>query len=526
MRNRKLALEALTFLADRGAEDSCVCAGRRDAPLIQLLEKQRGFRVHSFFEERSAAFFALGCAKRSSRPGVIVTTSGTAVAELLPAFIEAHYSGYSLIALTADRPRRLRGTGAPQTIDQVGLLGRYVSQCIDVEVGESLPGNENLPRGSLHFNLAFDEPLNEGDAPTLEFAPRSFDSVNLGGGELATIEHLLGRFLAPLVVVGPLKRAAQESVQRFVSSLGAPMLLEASSGLRGSKELSDLELTGGNGFVTQLLHGGAFDGVIRIGGVPSARCWRDLDEKLTSLPVLNISEVPYPGLGRGEMVTVPLNTLPPIQSRIVSPLARELIARDHAASAELLSVIESEPMAEVSFLRELSKLIPAEAALYLGNSLPIREWDLGALREKNWRLIEANRGANGIDGQLSTFFGWSLEASERWCILGDLTTLYDLSAPSCAPQSGKTRIVVVNNGGGQIFRRMFSEKLFRNEHTVSFEGWATMWGFEYRAFDRIPLSTDLPDRVVIELRPDNLASERMWGRYDRLNENLWRSPVS
>jgi len=520
MRNRKLAIEALTFLADRGVEDICVCAGRRDAPLIQLLEKQRGFRVYSFFEERSAAFFALGAAKRTGRPTAIVTTSGTAVAELLPAFIEAEYSGHALVAVTADRPRRLRGTGAPQTIEQVGLLGRYVSACFDIEVGDSMPFDASLVKGSLHLNLAFDEPLNEGEAPALEFAPRAFDSVRRTSGDMERIESALALYNSPLVIVGPVKRAARENVEQFVRTLGAPTLLEAASGLRGSTELNDIELSGGNGFITKLLHEGVFDGVVRIGGVPSARCWRDLDEKLKLVPVFNISDVPYPGLSRGELVTIDLQTLASSIRPRVGDRSRAILARDRAASEVVVAAIEGERSGEVAFIRELSRVIPSDAALYLGNSLPIREWDLGAVRDKNWRAVEANRGANGIDGQLSTFFGWSIDAEERWCILGDLTTLYDLSAPSCAPKDGKIRIVVINNGGGQIFRRMFEEKLFRNEHQVSFEGWAAMWGFEYRLVDRLPLSRDLPDRVVIEVRPENAASERMWGRYDRLHDSV------
>jgi 2-succinyl-5-enolpyruvyl-6-hydroxy-3-cyclohexene-1-carboxylate synthase len=519
VKNRSLATAALNLLAKLGVMEVCVCAGRRDAPLIQILEKQRGFRVHSFFEERSAAFFALGCAKRTGRPGAIVTTSGTAVAELLPAFIEAHYSGYSLIAVTADRPRRLRGTGAPQTIDQVGIFGSYVAQCIDREVGEELPHDILLDRGSLHLNLAFDEPLNEGEPPTLDFdvaageSPRSLETT--------VLTEKLTRFLAggtsPLVVVGPVKATAREGVERFVRALKAPTLVEGASGLRGAPSLQDIELVGGNNFLQKLLSAGTFDRIVRVGGVPSARVWRDLDEKFSSLPVLHITDTVFPGLGRGDVVTVALEGLPARHMPEWGATSANVSVHDRRAGAALVECIESEPTSEVALVRALSERIAAEAAVYLGNSLPIREWDLGAVREKMWRAVEANRGANGIDGQLSTFFGWSLEATERWCILGDLTTLYDLSAPSCAPESGKIRIVIVNNGGGQIFRRMFSEKLFRNEHSVSFEGWASMWGFAYLRVDGAPVPADLPDRVVIEIRPDQAASDRMWARYDSLS---------
>ncbi|HEV7571931.1 MAG TPA: thiamine pyrophosphate-binding protein, partial [Thermoanaerobaculia bacterium] len=123
-----------------GATDFCVCAGSRNAPLLAVLAGS-DLRIYSFVDERAAAFFALGRAKLTGRPAAVVTTSGTAVAELLPAAIEAHYSGTPLILITADRPARYRGTGAPQSIEQEEIFGVYA-------------------RGSVtHINVEFDEPL-------------------------------------------------------------------------------------------------------------------------------------------------------------------------------------------------------------------------------------------------------------------------------------------------------------------------------------------------------------------------------
>lgn len=129
----------------RGARDFCVCAGSRNSPLLAVL----GVDVFSFVDERSAAFFALGRIKLHSSPVAVVTTSGTAAAELLPAAIEAYYSGLPLILITADRPARFRGTGAPQSIEQAGLFGVYAET--------SLPSwSGSRP---LHLNVEFDEPL-------------------------------------------------------------------------------------------------------------------------------------------------------------------------------------------------------------------------------------------------------------------------------------------------------------------------------------------------------------------------------
>ena len=127
-----------------GVVDFCICGGSRNAPLIAALGSG-----YTFVDERSAAFFALGRAKRDGKPVAVITTSGTAVAELLPAAIEAFYSGVPLILITADRPARFRGTAAPQSIEQVGLFGVYATTDID-------HWNRRVP---LHINVEFDEPL-------------------------------------------------------------------------------------------------------------------------------------------------------------------------------------------------------------------------------------------------------------------------------------------------------------------------------------------------------------------------------
>ena len=133
-----LIRSTLTALARLGVAEVCVAAGARNAPLITALIASDGIKLWSFFEERSAAFFALGRMMADRMPVAVLTTSGTAAAELLPAVIEAYYQGLPLVLVTADRPRRYRGSGAPQAIEQKDLFGPYVSACIDVEQGASI----------------------------------------------------------------------------------------------------------------------------------------------------------------------------------------------------------------------------------------------------------------------------------------------------------------------------------------------------------------------------------------------------
>jgi 2-succinyl-5-enolpyruvyl-6-hydroxy-3-cyclohexene-1-carboxylate synthase len=146
MSNVARATDLIGELKSAGVVDFVVCGGSRNAPLIAALGPAHAF---TFVDERSAAFFALGRVKRDGRPVAVITTSGTAVAELLPATIEAFYSAAPLILVTADRPARFRGTGAPQTIDQIGIFGGYAAW--------QLSGwNRQMP---LHINIEFDEPL-------------------------------------------------------------------------------------------------------------------------------------------------------------------------------------------------------------------------------------------------------------------------------------------------------------------------------------------------------------------------------
>ena len=153
MTNIEKAREIITTLARAGVQDFVLCGGSRNAPLVAALaaanSERRTANVYTFVDERSAAFFALGRSKRDERPVAVVTTSGTAVAELLPAAIEAFYSGVPLILVTADRPARFRTTGAPQAINQVGIFGEYATTAID-------DWSRHAP---LHINVEFDEPL-------------------------------------------------------------------------------------------------------------------------------------------------------------------------------------------------------------------------------------------------------------------------------------------------------------------------------------------------------------------------------
>ena len=300
----------------------------------------------------------------------------------------------------------------------------------------------------------------------------------------------MSRFSKPLVLIGGLAARHRARVRELTAD--AITYAEPLSGLREHSSITAGE---------RMIARGRFDGVIRIGNVPTLRFWRDLET--LDVPVVHYSDLPFTGLTRGEVH--PISDLPRIEGN-----DEAFLEEDRAFAKRISGILDDEPQSELAMLRALSRELAAGTRVYLGNSLPIREWDLVA--ERKPFDYEGNRGANGIDGQLSTFFGWCDPARDNVCVVGDLTAIYDLGAPWIVPQLGhdRFRIVIVNNGGGRIFGRVASlraldpalrERVIENVHHVGFEHWAAMWG--------------ISDRVT-ELVPDEEASKRVWQRYDAL----------
>jgi 2-succinyl-5-enolpyruvyl-6-hydroxy-3-cyclohexene-1-carboxylate synthase len=523
-------------LHDTGVRDVVVCAGARNSPLVLVLGSTQGFQVHSFFEERSAGFFALGVARRTGRPVAVLTTSGTATAQLLPAMIEAFHSNVPLIAMTADRPKRLRGSGAPQSIDQVGLYGKFVEREFDLENGELASLAGWTKKKPIHLNICFDEPLIDETVSTLDLTegsslatlsakaavPHTLTSTTTAQSHHQEVhQEALKEFLNAakklLVIVGTIESEKERTaVAVFLTKLRAPIYAEATSGLRESRLLSDWLLTAGDRGLSHAISGNnqTFTHVLRLGGVPTVRIWRDLDQTESGISVFSLSTLPFSGLSRGRFICADVSEV----LNGMNPTTCEnptMIDRDREVGRKLLALFQSEPTAEPSLIRKISEKIPPRALVYVGNSLPIREWDLAATGKIN-RRVKANRGVNGIDGQISTFFGVADVARENWAILGDLTALYDLTAP-WALQSRRDfafRLVIINNGGGKIFERIFGHSLFENEHHLDFKNWAKMWNLSYTKWTGGHWPFRINSRHVIEVQPSAAATKRFWDQYD------------
>lgn len=518
--NKLLAAEVLAALRAAGVKTLVVCPGGRNAPLVLCADASRdAFEVLNFFEERSAAFFALGRIRRDNWPVAVITTSGTAAAELLPAMLEAVHGGWPLIAVTADRPRRLRGTGAPQTIDQPPLFAAARVPVIDIDA----PGQiSTLPSGAMHLNVCFDEPVG-GEAIGLAAGrtgdPRRAEPWMTESEARQHWDEFFGRAHNPLVLVSSLDAGEAHAVAPWLAALSSPLYLEEISQLRGHRHLQELSLHAGERILTTHECRTACDGVLRIGGVPTPRVWRELDED--PRPLLHVSRVPFPGLARPSAV-VPLEHFAALSGDTVPRGGKNeaLFARDRQVAQATGDLLMREPRSEAALVHAAAEKFDNNARVLLGNSLAIREWDLVAPRTTTNRTFFGNRGVNGIDGLVSTMLGLAGPDRPAAALIGDLSALYDLAGlwPAAQLAGADITLAVINNGGGKIFDRMFGDAAFLNSHALRFRGWAEMFGWHYGQVhtpgDQWPAATPR----LVEILPDAQATARFAESYAA----LWR----
>jgi len=531
--NVERAVAAVSHTVSRlGVREVVVCAGARNTPILVAAARHPLVRCWRHFDERSAGFFALGRIKATKRPVAVVVTSGTAVAELLPSVIEGFYAGEPLVVIAGDRQAEWRGGGAPQSIEQAGIFGGY-ALCADLR-GEANDGAllddvclrwEENRTSPVFFNLCFSEPLFDGGI-----------AVDFGelGDEVITRDEpcfaLSADDFAPRtgVVVGQIDESDRRDVASALANLGLPVWAEVTSGLAVFPELAELLIPDWATF----LHDDELkpDQLVRLGGVPNGRFWRDL-ESLPEVRVTSVSEVGMRGLGREQNVVIErrdvedwVNAWSKCGYRGDGDWIAAVLAKAAAEREVIRECVAEFSTSEVGLMAKLLKAASEADVAFFGNSLSIREAQLVAGNELAGR-IHASRGANGIDGQLSTFIGSAVGAAEAWGVFGDLTTLYDFSAPWMLDQVDAAtawRFVVINNGGGKIFSRLpylealsdAEDALLVNDTSnVDFGDWARLWKMQHvvvkvpEDFDQID-ATD--SRVLVEIRPDAAASEAFW----------------
>lgn len=524
--NSQLVHHVMQSVIDAGVREVCVAPGKRNAAFVYALAYAKGLKVYYWPEERSAAFFALGRVRATGRPAAIITTSGTAAAQLLPAAMEAYYTNLPLLLITADRPRRLRGTGAPQCAEQVGLFSYYARYMQDIAQSEVCKLEKWSLNGPAHLNVCFEEPDDEAcrvlcrDA--FNYETRMVKKNETGPWSLSLFNEFLTDVHFPLVILGAIEPRDREAVMKFLLRFKAPIYAEGPSGLRENKCLDRWMVNSDRIWQNSAGHGYSIDGVLRIGSIPTSRIWRDLDEKCGAVKVCSITELPFSGLSWVEGIYAPLKdffcAVEKIDINRIYP-CREWINAEKEREKKLVGLFYDEPSAEASFFYHLSKQIPEQSLVYLGNSLPVREWDLAAVKKQKNLNVMVSRGLCGIDGQISTFLGLCAQHQENWGLIGDLTALFDMAAPWVLQQlSGlNVNLVVINNGGGQIFSRMFEHPAFLNEHNLNFEPLANFWNWNYERWEAVPTKIKSSEGGrLIEFVPDPQATLRLSARIEAL----------
>ena len=509
-------------LAACGVTDVVVSPGSRSTPLAVGARNQEGLRVIVQLDERVAGFCALGMAKASGRSLALVCTSGTAAANLLPAVVEAHHSGVPLVVCTADRPPELRDAGAGQTIDQVKLYGDHVrwfaeTPC-DVDVPEyfarlavraATTAGAGPNRGPVHLNWPFRKPL-EPQGPIPRFDASVGQPVvpvrSLVEADVDAVRRLAGR--RGLIVSGALDvdEAGAAAIVGFAEAAGWPVVADAGSQLRGrgSLVLDGAEWVLGRGDL-------APEVLVRIGGPPSNRAVIDFVESCGAADRLLVDSRRRwedPSFGwTAALASDPVALLGEAAGQMASADDAWAVSWIEAAADawdRVETVLGHDEVLEPRLAATLLRALPPEVPLYASSSMPVRDvtsfWPSDALP----RRVLVNRGANGIDGVVSSALGASLALHQPVAALvGDVALLHDIGGLLAASLSGADLTVVVpNNDGGGIFSLLpvadggsdvHFEELFHTPHGVSLGDLANGMGVRYRQVER---ADELADAIA------------------------------
>ncbi|WP_248897075.1 2-succinyl-5-enolpyruvyl-6-hydroxy-3-cyclohexene-1-carboxylic-acid synthase [Haloplanus halobius] len=556
-------------LVRAGVENVVVSPGSRSTPLVTAVDEHDDLTVHSVLDERSAAYFALGRARRTGDVTPLVCTSGTAAANYHPAVVEADEGRVPLLLLTADRPPELRDSGANQTVDQEKLYGDAVRWYKDLPepeadarklrslrttVARALAEATGTPSGPVHLNCPFRKPLEPtpvaGDVPadldTLAAAGRDDDrpfvSTTAGTPQLdrSDLTPLVDALAVErgLIVAGPADPPGvdPEAVTALAHATGFPILADPLSGLRFGGHTRVTTTCGGyDGYLDSRVTADwpAPDTVLRLGASPTSKRLRNY---LARTGARQFVVDPAGAWREAEFRATDLVVADP--SRLTARLAElvggagdpdwrgrwETAERTHQDVAGDVTTDESGGYFEGAVLADVTDLAPEPATLVVSNSTPVRDADRYAEPQAAGYTVLGNRGASGIDGVVSTALGaGSATTDHLTLVVGDLAYYHDsnglLSALRCGVEA---TIVCVNNDGGGIFHRLpiesfdppFSES-FKTPHGLEFEPTTDLYDLGYTAVDdregfrdayAESVASDGTD--VIEVRTDAEASQR------------------
>ncbi|MBU1637020.1 2-succinyl-5-enolpyruvyl-6-hydroxy-3-cyclohexene-1-carboxylic-acid synthase [bacterium] len=542
----------LETLAQQGVKRVVISPGSRSTPLARTADLSGRFQCDVILDERSAGYFALGCAKAEQRPVILICTSGTAGANYYPAVIEARQSCVPLIILTADRPLSLRGMGALQTIDQLDLFGRFAKFSIDVHellasedsaynlrLLAATAGREALsePAGPVHLNVPFDEPLvpleqdaevcttvfeTAFDKPLPEIEPETEPEI-----DIEPLMTSIDRSLCGLIVAGPhtaRNSDEAEAIHEFARQLGWPVLADAVSGLRFYPDpvfpYFDLFLR------AEMLNSLAPDLVIEFGMCPTSKVLNEYLNRHRGVYTVRIQpnalvHDPYER-AHETIIANPAQLSIRLSKRV--QVSRDSLLFDpfQRASRLLYSKVHAKlnegEWSETLAAKAAIDSLPDDSNLVLASSLSLRYAEMVAANEGKRLNVFAQRGTNGIEGSIAHGSGIASASDKHTLLLiGDLAFCHDIGSLAVARKQAKNlTIVLFNNNGGGIFHLLpvaeypdTFEKLHGTPHSLDLSGAAALFDLDWRkASSLAELDASLQGDQRDKLRIIEIASER------------------
>lgn len=483
-------------LARAGVREVVLAPGSRSTPLVMAFAADGRFRPRVHLDERSAAFFALGVGKASGVPAVVLTTSGTAAANVYPAVIEASTAEVPLLVVTADRPPRHRGADANQTIDQVRMFGGYVREFFEAPeptlegpslrhlrsvVGRAVAAAVGAPAGPVHVNVPFDKPLEPVEVPESFSVAHPLAAHGRAGGEpfvgvLAARAQPSAPELEALreeirsgegvIVVGPSPEPARvgPAVKELAAATGFPVLADPLSGARfgpaaGAHCVAAYDLFLRDAAVADRLRPSV---VLRVGTSPTSAALLEWLQRHDGVPQIVIDAG---GRWKDHLATAtryvradPAETMRALAARATRTAStswEDLWRRVESAALEALGGLRGTLM-EAEVWGPVLASLSEGCTLFVSNSMPIRDLDAVGLPREEGLDVLANRGASGIDGVVSTAFG---VASQRRgttvCVLGDMAFFHDQNGLLWSREDDTAVVfVLVDNDGGGIFHAL------------------------------------------------------------------------
>ena len=523
-------------LNSAGVTCAVISPGSRSTPLVLSADRHPEIETWTLIDERCAAFFALGLAKHDQSPVVVIATSGTAPANWYPAVIEANHSGTPLILLSADRPPELQNCGANQTIDQADLFNRQVRLFLDP--GPAAATSEGLRQirekgieavhqalgqnpGPVHINLPFREPLTPKDVPEPSYSnsnsPAPKQRLQIDAEQIKRITDIISHGPG-IIICGPSTPEAglSQTIAELARRLRLPVVADPLSNVRFGAHGHSNIISNYDGF---LRHQEFIDHtlptwVLRFGAMPISKSLEQYLERNNPETILCAPRGDWPDplhLTKEIVRANPVALCDALMETKLLPEHDNWLKRFQQAE-QLTNAAQpdnnSDQPCEDLIVQELIYAIPDEAVLFSGNSLPIRHLDRWSGNATKSIRIVANRGASGIDGNISSLLGLAAASRQRiFGLLGDLAFYHDMNGLLAARNIDGV-IVLLNNGGGGIFGHLPQAELAQfNRHwltptNLDFSKVAELYGLN---FHRINKQSELTPALEIAMAEHGLS---------------------